>query len=179
MKLAQVGIAAAWLLGGMLCAPALAGPCEPDPCIDDPTMIKRELEYSTLPVEVITQKELDARLFEDKRLSDSKWITIPKGTWTLSKSERKYIRDNLAWFVDAQADEQDVKLKPWSSYTFQVQGQTHNDRKLAIINVFCIPPPKSAQTQFVLVKTGDACQFRMYFDPHEEAFLELTFNGGD
>ena len=172
MKYARFRILVGSILCWMIASQVGADVCKPDPCVDDPTMIlgKREAD-ALLSAPTISEKPAESMLLTNK------WFNVPNGAWTVSKSLREEIRDGLVSFVDSRARAEHANLHAWPSYSFQVQGQTHEGRRVVFINAFCTKPPKDALQQFVLVRDGGACYFQVYYDPDHKQFVDLTFNG--
>jgi len=115
-------------------------------------------------------------LFAAAVVTVGSWFGIPGGSWSTSQAVLNNIRGGLEPFVKQQASTQHQALQPWSSYSFQYQGQTEAGRKIVFINAFCRSEP-DAQHHFVQVFDGGSCYFRVKYDPQRKKFFELVFNG--
>jgi hypothetical protein len=108
--------------------------------------------------------------------SVASWVNVPGGSWDATRTFAE-MRSRLEPYVTQAAVREHKQLAPWSSYTFQYQGQEAAGQQFVLINAFCTPPPKDVKTQFVLVLDGGPCFFRVKYDPSKKALFELEFNG--
>lgn len=105
------------------------------------------------------------------------WLPIPGGSWSPASRQVEDVRSGSKRFVESEAEKRHMPLRPWSTYTFQYQGQTSHDRRVIYVNAFCEPPPDYARRQFVDVDDGGSCYFQLRYDPAARKFVEVTFNG--
>lgn len=110
-------------------------------------------------------------------ISIASWTLVPGGSWSPSFEHVAEIRSGIEPFVKAQAAASSQNLPAWSQYSFQYQGQLEGERKVIFVNGFCINPPPYALKQFVFVKDGGPCFFRLKYDPQKKQFFDLMFNG--
>jgi hypothetical protein len=109
-------------------------------------------------------------------LSIASWINVSGGAWDASSTFTE-MQPQLEPYVARAASQEHKQLPPWSTYTFQYQGQELRGRRFVLINAFCIPPREDVKTQFLLVLDGGPCFFRAKYDPSRKTFYELEFNG--
>lgn len=104
------------------------------------------------------------------------WIPISGGTWQPGPQDVSAAQTGLQRYVAKTAKIQQIEPQPWSSYTFQYQGTTIDNRRMVFINAFCIEPPDYSTDRLVVVLDGGPCFFSLLYDPKTKTYSKLLFN---
>lgn len=106
------------------------------------------------------------------------WLAVPGGSWEPSALDVAAAKSQLEPYVSREAREDKRNLPNWDSYTFQYQGRELRGRRVVLVNAFCSPPPPYATSQMVMVFDGGPCYFQAYWDPNDQIYISVVFNGG-
>jgi hypothetical protein len=105
------------------------------------------------------------------------WIHVPGGTWQPTPADIQMVQTQIHSYVERGARARPyTRLLPWSSYSFQYQGDGFFHKSI-YINAFCEAPPSYAAKEFVEVMDGGPCFFHLQWDPATRTFSSLSFNG--
>src|SRR5229473_8218296 len=69
------------------------------------------------------------------------WVHVP-GAWVLEAQTLSDLKSKLQAHVEAKAKSDGRRLRPWSEYVFQYQGQQEQGRKQIFVNALCRDYPR-------------------------------------
>jgi len=111
-------------------------------------------------------------------LSNDKWFAVQGGKWVPDRNQLHTLEIDLKNYVSQQAALHHVYLRPWETYKFQYQGQKNDQQKVIIINAFCNDFGfVDFLSQWLVVKDGGNCFFRLNYLPDAHSFTDLSLNG--
>lgn len=106
------------------------------------------------------------------------WVLVRGGAWLPGDDVIAEITASIQAYVQRRARESGMEMRPWSTYTFQFQGQVDSGKKVVFINALCTKEDVAQlQTDIMFYFDGGSCFFHLRYDPNSRKFSNLIVNG--
>ena len=109
--------------------------------------------------------------------AQGRWVPV-QGGWQPEPQVVSELKAKLQPYVESKAQAQGRKMRTWSEYTFQYQGQEEKGRKYVLVNALCHKDQRwNLEKQVVVIFDGGSCFFHLKFDPQTRRYYDLIING--
>lgn len=106
------------------------------------------------------------------------WVAVQGGDWEPRAHTVARMKERLQAFVEERAKAEDIRLKPWRSYTFQYQGRVQDGARFVFVHAFCARHEElPLEKYWVAVSDGGSCYFNLRYDPERDEFFALAVHG--